>query len=111
MADVATHPHRDTTDPDQQEYHECDIVHSIILRLELFCIFQINYQMLHINILINKNFDNLLGLFVDLSPKMIFHMLGIFKGWLDVDNCIWYNKIDNFSTKIKIMALLYFRLC
>ena len=67
--------------------------------------------MLHIIILINKNFINLLDLFVEQFPKMIKRMLDIFKGWLDVDNCIWENKIDNFSTKIKIMALLYFRLC
>ena len=58
--------------------------------------------MLHIIILINKNFINLLDLFVDLFPKMITRMLDIFKGWLDVDNCIWDNKI---------MAFLCFCLC
>ena len=58
--------------------------------------------MLHIIILINKNFINLLDLFVDLFPKMIIRMLDIFKGWLDVDNCIWDNKI---------MAFLCFCLC
>ena len=58
--------------------------------------------MLHIIILINKNFINLLDLFVEQFPKMIKRRLDIFKGWLDVDNCIWDNKI---------MAFLCFCLC
>ena len=84
----------------------CDIVHSGILRLELFYTFQIKAltKCCILSFWLTRTSSICWICLWTCFQKWLYalRMLDIFKGWLDVDNCIWDNKI---------MAFLCFCLC
>ena len=84
----------------------CDIVHSGILHLELFYTFQIKAitKCCILSFWLTRTSSICWICLWTCFQKWLYalRMLDIFKGWLDVDNCIWDNKI---------MAFLCFCLC